>query len=146
MYNFVASIKNKIDLRREKLKLEIDNKMLSIIESLDEFKISCYDKARNEVNQIDFLRKIDEMETNAFIKIMTCKNLAEKIENDDYQSRSMNHDLSNIDSDLVLTANFLKNFIHDFKKQLVSNQIFKFNREFDYNIFRNELDISQENK
>ncbi len=86
------------------------------------------------------------METNAFIKIMTCKNLAEKIENDDYQSRSMNHDLSNIDSDLVLTANFLKNFIHDFKKQLVSNQIFKFNREFDYNIFRNELDISQENK
>jgi hypothetical protein len=41
IHDYISSVKNKIDLKREKLKNEIDQKFLSMIEKLDEFENEC---------------------------------------------------------------------------------------------------------
>lgn len=43
IHRVVSDLKNKVDLKREKLKLKIDNNALALIEQFDEFKKKCLD-------------------------------------------------------------------------------------------------------
>lgn len=45
----ISEIKNKIDLKREALKLEIDNKALEIIKELDDYEQECRDNMQKMV-------------------------------------------------------------------------------------------------
>jgi hypothetical protein len=116
IYNYLYEIKNQCDIKRENLKLKIDNHFDNILNEIENFQMEC-EKLARRINNITILLEGYKSNLNDWVESFNTINLLEDLK-DETIFRAK---LTKLKLDIELTS---------LKQQLLQNKTVKFDSEY----------------